>query len=207
MKLNSHPILLLILVALPFLGFSQIDTTTVAPPTEQHQQQQQPQEQPQHTTPTKPKSNIMDRLYIGGNLGLYFGDITYVAISPIVGYRFTENLTAGVGFTYQYYKDNYYNYTNNIYGGLIFGRYNVFKGLFLEGDFEANNLDAYYTNQGVFEAVPTRKWIPSLLLGAGYSGGGSAGGFYFSILYDVLQNYNSPYYGVPIIRAGVGFGI
>jgi uncharacterized protein (UPF0147 family) len=47
-----------------------------------------------------------------------------------------------------------------------------------------------------------------LLLGGGYSSSiGRSAGFFISILYDVLQDPNSPYYGQPVIRAGVGFGI
>jgi len=189
-------IVLSLLLSVPLLSFSQVDTATTAP-----------QSQP-YSKPAKPKSDILNRIYVGGYLGLSFGSVTYISVSPLIGYRWTKNLTAGVGFTYQYYQDNYYNYSSNTYGGLVFVRYNVYKGLFLETDIEANNLEAYtYDPTNALGYTLARKWIPSWLVGGGYSGGGSRGGFYISVLYDVLQDPNSPYYGIPVIRAGVGFGI
>jgi len=114
---------------------------------------------------------------------------------------------AGVGGSYYYWRDNYNHYENSIYGGLLMTRYVVFKGLFLEGDFEENN-------QVVYAILPNgdlttqREWIPSLLLGGGYSSSmGRNSAFYLSILYDVVQNPNSQYYGIPVIRAGFGFGL
>jgi hypothetical protein len=51
---------------------------------------------------------IGDKLYFGGGLG-FSGNSSWVtfSISPIVGYKITERLSAGVGISYQYtnYKD------------------------------------------------------------------------------------------------------
>ena len=53
-----------------------------------------------------------------------------------------------------------------------------------------------------------RDIIPSLLTGAGFAIplGGSAA-FVIYGMYDVLQNPQSPYYGLPIIRGGFAFGM
>jgi hypothetical protein len=77
-------------------------------------------------------------------------------------------LTSGIGGSYYYWRDNYYNYETSIYGGLLFSRFDVYKGLYVEGDFEANNLDAYQVD---YLGVVTldRRWVPSLLLGGGYA--------------------------------------
>jgi hypothetical protein len=160
----------------------------------------------QDANPGKPLS---DRIFIGGNAALSFGDITFVGVSPIVGYKVTDKWMVGVGGSYYYFRDNFYNYSTSIYGGLLMSRYIVYKGLFLEGDFEENNQDAITVTDpinGIYSL--DRKWIPSLLLGGGYSqeiGGRSS--FFISILYDVIQNPNSQYYRIPVIRAGVGFGL
>jgi hypothetical protein len=198
MKIN---ILLIVLAACaihPWAVAAQDDTTslnTSSAPAQPKTQQKQA------------KPSFADRLAFGGNIGLSFGTVTYIEIAPLVGYRVTDAFTTGLGFRYIYYKDNYYDYTSNIYGGTVFARYRIFKGLFAEADFEANNLDAYTPdNSGGYTLE--RKWIPSLLLGGGYSSSiGRSAGFFISILYDVLQDPNSPYYGQPVIRAGVGFGI
>jgi len=196
-------ILLLGLLSVPMWGFSQTDSIY-------HKNYYQNQ-----TSHQQPKSNWTDRLMIGGSLGLSFGSVTYISIQPLVGYRVTNNFTAGLGINYQYWSEKYYDYvlnqyytvSSNIYGGSVFGRFTVFRGLFLEGDFEANNLLAYTFDATNSSYTTQRLWVPSLLLGGGYYGGGARGGFYVSILYDVIQNPNSPYYGIPVIRAGVGFGL
>lgn len=148
------------------------------------------------------KPAFKDRISVGGSFALSFGNITYIGVSPVVGYSITPKWTAGLGMSYYYWRDNVYNYENSIYGGLVFTRYIVYKGLFLEGNFELNNQYAYYTNPS------EREWIPSLLLGGGYSSSmGENSAFYISVLYDVIQNINSQYYGIPVIRAGFGFGL
>ncbi|MBK9731872.1 MAG: hypothetical protein IPO83_11410 [Chitinophagaceae bacterium] len=157
-----------------------------------------------------PKVPFKDRIFVGGNFGLTFGTITNIEIAPTFGYMLKPNWSAGVGVRYSYYQDNFYNppYKTNIYGGLLFTRYVVYKGLFLEANFEGNNFDVYKFDPVTELYYPERDWIPSLLLGGGYSqpmGANSA--FFISILYDVLQNNYSPYYGVPIIRAGFGIGL
>lgn len=147
---------------------------------------------------------LKDRLVFGGNIGLSFGDVTYIAAEPVVGYRLLPNLITGIGLRYIYYRNNYYNYSSSIYGGSLFGRYYVVKGIFGEVSLEGNSLQAY----DPVEQELTRIWVPSLLVGAGYStsfGGGA--GFYFSILYDLLQDPNSPYYRQPVIRLGIGLGL
>jgi len=166
------------------------------------------------TTESNIGENWTDRIYVGGNLGFSFGTVTYIEVAPLVGYRITNNWSAGLGGRYTYYKDNYYfpPYETSIYGAMAFTRYNIYKGIFAEADFEANNFEVYqpvFDTFGNFIRYDTeRKWVPSLLLGGGYSqsiGGKSA--FYISILYDVLQNPNSPYYGQPVFRGGVTFGL
>ncbi|MCY7411059.1 MAG: hypothetical protein LH473_12370 [Chitinophagales bacterium] len=87
-----------------------------------------------------------DRIFVGGSFALSFGNVTYIGVSPIVGYHFTPKLSGGVGISYYYWKDNIYHYENSIYGGLLFSRYIVYKGLFLEADFEANNNYAYFND-------------------------------------------------------------
>jgi len=157
----------------------------------------------------KPKPPLSDRIFVGGNLALTFGSVTYIGVAPVVGYMLTPKWMAGVGASYYYFKDNYYHYESSIYGGLLMTRYVLFKGLFVEGDFEENNQDALTIVDPILQTYTlSRKWIPSLLLGAGYSSSmGRNSAFYLSVLYDVIQNPNSQYYGIPVIRAGFGFGL
>ena len=38
------------------------------------------------------KDNFQNRIFYGGNLGLQFGTVTMIDISPMVGYKLTEKL-------------------------------------------------------------------------------------------------------------------
>ena len=154
----------------------------------------------------KPKVPFKDRISVGGNIAFSFGTYTYIGVAPIVFYNVTPSWLVGLGGSYYYWKDTYYDVESSIYGGLALSRYIIFKGLFVEADFEANNLDAYTVDQ-LGQLHTQRMWVPSLLLGGGYAAPlGSNSAFYLSILYDVLQDPNSPYLGQPIIRGGFGFG-
>lgn len=75
------------------------------------------------------KPPLKERLYFGGNLALNFGSITYIEVSPQVGYLLTPRLISGVGATYIYYKDNYFgdNFQTHIYGGRIFSNYAIIQ--------------------------------------------------------------------------------
>jgi len=82
-------------------------------------------QEPRATAQEPPRQQSgWDRIYIGGNFGLQFGNYTIVDLSPQIGYRITDRLTSGIGITYMYlkYTDPVYNfsYKTNIYGGSIF---------------------------------------------------------------------------------------
>lgn len=189
MKARTSFYVILLLALLPVLAFAQKDSTDTT------------------TKPEKPKSPLSERIFIGGNAALSFGTVTYVGLAPIIGYKITDRWSVGVGASYFYYRDNYWNYSNSIYGGLLMSRYLVFKGVFVEGNFEENN-QVIYALKPNGDLTTQRDWIPSLLLGGGYSqeiGGHSA--LFISILYDVIQNPNSQYYRIPVIRAGIGIGL
>src|SRR4030095_2090059 len=132
------------------------------------------------------KSNIpwTDRIFVGGNLGLTFGDITSVEVAPQVGYMITPRWAAGLGFRYSYYRNNYYNYESSSYGPQFFSRFMIFKGLYAEGIYEANNMEIYKLVDPVRQTyVIEREWISSLLLGGGYSSQiGGRSSFFISIL-------------------------
>ncbi len=148
-----------------------------------------------------------DRIYVGGGLGLQFGDITNIQVSPIVGYRINEKLAAGIGITYIYYRikfDNAPDFETNIYGGSVFVRRNLNEQFFLHGEYESLNFE-FPNRDGTF----TREWVPGLLLGGGYFMPlGRNAGFSATALYNVIHDdLKSPYNSPLILRIGftVGF--
>lgn len=149
--------------------------------------------------------NIADRIYYGGSLGLQFGSITSVNIAPNIGYKLTPRLSAGIGITYIYAKDNRYanSYSINYYGGSIFSRLKITDNIFAHAEYEALTLKA--ENQFTGDVVKTS--VPNLYIGGGYRQAiGTNSSFNILILYNVNESRYSPYSN-PIIRLGFGVGI
>jgi hypothetical protein len=160
-----------------------------------------------------------DRLFVGGNFGLSFGNYTLINLSPQIGYRFSKLLAAGVGMNGQYisYKDRDFNgntfrkVSQGVTGLNVFGRLYPTNQLFLQVQPEANYIfgrETYYdTNpHEVYKIDPTI--APSLLLGGGaVFGSGGRGGMIISIMYDVLQHQKSPYGNKPVYNVGFTVGL
>lgn len=148
-----------------------------------------------------------ERLYFGGNFGLQFGTITNIEVSPILGYRVTDDFSAGLGVTYIYYKfdGNGINFESNIYGGRAFARQRLTDQFFLHGEYESLNLEFY----DPFENAIIREWVPGMFLGGGFFQPiGRNAGFSAMALYNVIyDDFKSPYNSPLVIRAGftVGF--
>ncbi|MEO8150173.1 MAG: hypothetical protein ABI723_21240 [Bacteroidia bacterium] len=175
---------------------------------------QVPPEVPTGDPPPAPKKSFGERLVFGGFLGAQFGTNTQVNISPIIGYRVTEKLTAGVGITYIYYKYEYYTgynqtYTeeDHIFGSSLWGEYRVIPQAFIHVEpgllnLSVPKLDPY----GYYHGDTYRKNIYTFLVGGGYYQAiGSNAGMQFSILWDLVEDMYSPYQN-PIIRIGFAAG-
>ena len=144
--------------------------------------------------PQKPR-----RWFVGGMFGAGFSSYSsYVEISPIVGYRILPNLHIGTRITYIWNSYELYSGQRinlNHYGASLFTRYVFFKGLYGHIEYEALSFD--------YAELP-REWISSLFVGGGYYQNIGGRGFAsFAILFNVLDNIDSPYTN-PIIRIGFG---
>lgn len=162
--------------------------------------------------PNQPSTPLRDRFFFGGSLGLQFGSSTYIDVSPLVGFKVTEKLHAGLGLTYIYYKvkDSYYNYEyeTSSYGGRVFGRYYILQNLFGHVEFEILNMEVPAevggTGSGNFDYV--RDNITSLMVGGGYAQPiGSNAALTLMILWNLTEEQYSPYQN-PIFRVGFSAG-
>ncbi len=163
--------------------------------------------------PGEDKPAFKDRIYFGGGFSATFGNITSVYVSPAVGYMITKGLSGGVGITYQYYRDDRGGTTidSNSYGYRFFLRQNLYfipkLPLFAYGEFENLNFEAWQYNPSTDEWYVDRDWYPRTMLGLGiFAPLGRKGGFYFTVLYDVMYSgstsaYNSPW----VYRLGFSF--
>jgi hypothetical protein len=159
----------------------------------------------QDDIPVKERS-FRERIFFGGNFGLQFGTITFVDVSPMIGYRFTEKFSAGPGISYMFYRERFSGFTpfeTSIYGGRIFTRYEIYRGIFFHGEYEVLNREVF--DSWLFpERFRTN--VTSILLGGGirqHMGGRT----FLNLL--VLWNINESAYSMynnPIIRMGFNVG-
>lgn len=151
------------------------------------------------------KGTFAERIAFGGDLGLNFGTITYINISPLVGYKLTDHLTAGVGMIYQYvhYNKSYYGveFESSTYGGRLFARQRFLENFFGTVEYQGLNVDAYNLQSEKLGRIT----VPVLFVGGGYlQQAGDRSFFSIAILYDVIQDFNSPYPN-PVIQGGFIF--
>ncbi|MGZ5281668.1 MAG: hypothetical protein ACXWEY_05250 [Bacteroidia bacterium] len=148
--------------------------------------------------------NFVRRLTFGGNFGASFGTATFVDLSPILGYKITENWQAGVGGTYMYlgYRPTKEGYS--LYGGRVYSQYNVYKNLFAHVEYEALNVPDMRTG------FTSRAWMNTPLFGGGYrSQIGRRSYFNITALYNLNWERNAdifPIYGSPLVLR-VGFSL
>ena len=158
------------------------------------------------------------RIVAGGEVSLGVGSMTYIDISPYIGYRITPRLTAAVGPIYIYENYQFYNYKTSTYGGRIIAYYSIIKDLEEFIGIGLGSLLIYGENQllsvekvernfptGMLIFTDERTWIDNLLLGVGISQPiGRRGSINLFVLFDVTENIYSPYEN-PILRIGFSY--
>jgi hypothetical protein len=133
------------------------------------------------------------RWFYGGYIGASFGDVEYVEIAPLVGYRLTPEFGMGLGLLYRYRTDNRYHdeLTSTDYGANLFARYYVTSGLFVQGEYDNTSYE-YFAD--VNSSVTERDGYDAFLAGVGFNtGAGQGAGFYVLALYDFAYDENDPY--------------
>jgi opacity protein-like surface antigen len=147
--------------------------------------------------------------YYGGTIGFSFwNDYTYIGIYPLVGYKVTPKFSIGGKIGYSYYNYHDTDLSTHNYGGSVFTRYRVIPQFYLHGEFVYFSYEQQTYDLETREYGTDRNWVPYLLLGGGFSQNvGQNVWAYVEILFDVLQDENSPYEEwEPFISIGVGVG-
>jgi hypothetical protein len=173
--------------------------------TDQYVQDKNSDQAKKSASKQKNKESFADKLRYGGSFGAFFGQQTYIELSPKVGYKVNERLIAGAGLNYIYFsmRDYGQRFVTHIYGPTAFAQFALYSGIFAYGEFNAFNVATY---NPLPPYTPERVWIGSAPIGIGYYNGGQIGGVYLSLLYDLINDPLSPYYngGVPVLLR-VGF--
>lgn len=149
------------------------------------------------------------KLFYGGYIGASFGDVDYVEIAPLVGYRFTPDFGMGLGLLYRYRKDTRSGeeFTSTDYGANLFARYYVTSGLFVQGEYDHTSYEFLADEDA---GATDRSTYNALLAGVGFNTAvGRGAGIYVLALYDFNYDESDPYrlYDSAVqLRIGVSVG-
>jgi hypothetical protein len=150
-----------------------------------------------------PPNAWMDKVGIGGNVGLRFGDVTYIEVSPIAGYRAAPFIMPGIGVSYRYIQYRYPYRTNglNILGASAWVRFYILPMVFGYAEHEElyGEFDPYYR-------TGEKYFIGTNFLGGGYSQEMGRNSTYVMVLFAMNQDYYNAIYANPVIRVGFMIG-
>jgi hypothetical protein len=160
---------------------------------------EEPVEESQNQKPVESK------IYYGGYVNLTFGSYTVIGIEPSLAYKFTPRLSVGTKLTYEYIheKQGSYIYEESDYGFSLFTRLRLTQRFYTHVEYSSMNYN-FHDDLGGSE----RKWVPFLFVGGGLSQPISKNTWLNAeVLFDVLQNENSPYNDwEPFYSVGFGVG-
>ncbi len=145
-----------------------------------------------------------DKIYFGGGGGFSGGtDFISVSVSPLVGYKVTEQFSTGMQITYQYTK--FGNFSASNYGGGPFALYAFSDKIFAYSQYEYLNVQPLVVGGGQADRLD----FTSFFVGLGYNeplGGNFS--FQITALYNLLygDGSNSPYQSPLQFRFGLVTG-
>lgn len=70
---------------------------------------------------------LRERLFFGGGLGLMFGTVTDIEVSPVVGLWVLPRVAIAGGPEYRFYKDPYFS--TSLYGGTAYTQFMVVRDI------------------------------------------------------------------------------
>ncbi|HMQ49920.1 MAG TPA: hypothetical protein PKA00_20900 [Saprospiraceae bacterium] len=148
--------------------------------------------------------NFASKLWYGGGFNLGFsGDnfesLFQLGVSPMVGYKITDNFSIGprgeVLFNFyradvgapEIAKGTFVNY-----GLGVFSRYKIFRTIFIHGEYGFQNEEIiidYDFNENKF--ITGRRSRNNAFIGAGYNDGDGVWGYEIALLYNLNQDANT----------------
>jgi len=162
-------------------------------------------------------SGIIHRLWYGSGGNLQFAGIEdqrqfTIGLTPMVGYKITENFSAGpkIGFNYTSYRNFDTNGVANTvkltsFSGGAFARLKFLNMLFIHGELEAESRENAFLSGSFIalddagEPLTQREGRTNGYLGLGYNNSGGALGFDIYILYNFLEDEEINSINIPFI--------
>lgn len=182
--------------------------------------QRQMQQQARTQEEEEEESSFKKKLFSGGSVTLSFGgNFTMMGLNPHFGYSVTDFFDVAVSMNFNYISQrDYYVIGDKVRQTVTapgaFVRLFPLKFLFAQAQYEKNFIRSRYlppSGNSDIDHISAN----SLLVGGGYAGGrqrGSNSYYYFTILWDIGRDLNSPYVdflgrSVPIFRAGLNIAL
>jgi len=83
-------------------------------------------------------SGWLDKFVIDGSVNAQFGDFTLIGGNPQIGYRITDNVVAGAGYSYFFSRVQIQgtSFTERLHGPTAFARVVVTDNLFARSDYQ-----------------------------------------------------------------------
>ncbi len=156
------------------------------------------------TPPAKAASTpLSQRIYYGGSFTFSIGSTTRIGIFPSVAYKITPKTSGGIGLSYEYVDYEGPGRSGHNYGVSTFARYRILPQIYGHAEYRVSSYQLFTTPDD-----SRRTTVPFLLLGGGYVNQISPRTWaYVEILFDVLNDPNSPYpEGEPVGNIGVSVG-
>jgi hypothetical protein len=146
-------------------------------------------------------------MFVGGSVDVSFGGLTgygssssfRFGLQPQVGYTLGNIFDVGALLNYNYQSSKYYNGGTikeraSIYGIGAFTRIHFARQFFAAAQPEFNITNVKVIDQNSGNSNKYKYSAPSFLIGGGYGGRNvGEGGFFTTIMIDVLGKVNSPY--------------
>ncbi len=153
---------------------------------------------------------FFDKFYLGGGFGFSAGTAhTNISVSPLVGYKITDRLSAGASITYQYNDYKFLDATLTHYGLSPFSRFMITRQFFAHTEYEFLSLE--YPVVADFSQTD-RQGFNTWFVGGGFVQPlGRIASFSLIALYNVFYDaddpgrrtpYNSPF----VVRGGINVG-
>lgn len=146
-------------------------------------------------------SKLRENLIWGGNFQAWFGNPTYIYLSPGIGYTFFEHFQLGLGFIYNHtsYQTRGMQFKQNIFGGHSYARLVFAENFFLQVQVDKlKQPDIYGSDPNA------KRWVNYLLGGFGLRQPmGENIALTTSILYNFHPDPLSIYPGGFIIQFGI----
>lgn len=148
-----------------------------------------------------------DNVFVGGIPGFGMSNTTVsFNIAVEAGYFLHKRFALGARFNYLYYRDKFYDFNFNIFGGGPFARGYIWKGIFAQVEYEMLSVGDFRIVDSFGKLLGTvRIRTNAFLVGGGYHGHYQDGfGYYAAILFNVLQT-ETFIYPNPTIRIGLTY--